>query len=201
MPQSFAGQGYGAGMRIAEIVNTIPVKNRFALSSVEITHDGEGVVWAPNEVKHLPPDYANWFVRKSTLKMNRKGLPTVQALVILGVGKDESPLDEALCDGPREVIERDPNVPTMFDADGVGLRPVITTVDTTPGVDQREREVNDKETASAQAAVQIQREKTFDAVATAVEKSDVDDAALERAARLIASGKAKAAEAGVDAGE
>lgn len=192
-----AAASYGAGMRISDIVNTVPVMNRFQDAEVELIHDGEGVTWQPGQVRHLPPDYANWFLRKSSLKKNRKGQSIVNSLVVVGSGKDESPLFVRDWEGKRELIDRSTGSTTGFDTDGTPMTAKIIDVDGVAGVDEREMKVNNKDLVTHQAAREVAQEETGRKVeAEFARNADVTDEQLERAARLIAEGKGKAAEAG-----
>lgn len=191
-----AAASYGAGMRISDIVNTVPVMNRFQDAEVELTHDGEGVTWRPGQVRHLPPDYANWFLRKSSLKKNRKGQSICNSLVIVGSGKDESSLLVANFEGRRELIDRSTGPTTGFDTDGTPMTAKIIEVDGVAGVDQREQQVVNREVSQHQVERAANEAETGRKVEAVIEENPFTDEQIDRAARLISEGKSKAAEAG-----
>lgn len=195
-----ATQSYGAGMRISDIVNTLAVKNRFVDAEVELVHDGETVAWAPGEVKHLPPDYANWFIRKSTLQRNRQGKPTIQSLVVIGPGGSGKP-EEALYvkdfEGRRELIDRSTGPTTGFDNDGTPMTAKIIEVDGVTGIDSEEMRANGRDVERHRTERAVNEAETGRKVeAEFARNADVTDEQIERAARLISEGKGKAVEAG-----
>jgi hypothetical protein len=177
-------------MGISQIVDTVGVKNRFAHVRVDITHDGLPVVWEPNEIKYLPRSYADWFVRKSQLKRSQKGQTIVAALVIMGINADESDLDETPFMEPHELIERDPNIPTMFDSEGRPLRAVIVDVTGVAGLQQADQKVNNAEQAANDARSREGRTASLEAVEAIIKAAPEDVIEqLPAAAAEIAAGK------------
>lgn len=177
-------------MKIADIADTVGVLNRFAGTELSITHDGVPVVWAPGETKYLPRTYADWFIRKSVLKTSQKGVPTVKALVIVGIGGNESVLDPAPFEAPHELIERDPNIPTMFDNEGRPLHAVVIPINGVAGLAQEENAVKNAEAKATTERVTEQRNATTAFVADTIASAEPEVIAqLDEAAKEIAAGK------------
>jgi hypothetical protein len=177
-------------MTINEIADTVGVKNRFEGTEVVIVHDGLPVTWAPGETRFLPRTYADFFLRHSVLKTTNTGKAKVRALCILGLGQDESPLDAAPFEGPRELIERDPDAPTMFDAEGRPLHAVIVKVTGVAGAQQEAAAVTNAEAKANDARAKEGRAETTERIADVIAGAPEDVVAqLDVAAQEIAAGK------------
>lgn len=177
-------------LTIAEIADTVGIKNRFATSKVTIVFDGLPQEWQPGETRWFPRCYADFFIRHSVLKRTQKGQPKVHALVILGHGKDEADLDVAPFEQPHELIDRDPNTPTMFDAEGHPLRAVIVATTGVAGVQQEENAVNNRERKEVDTKAAEGRAETLEVITEAVVSAPEEVIAeLDTAAQEIAAGK------------
>jgi hypothetical protein len=177
-------------MTINEIADTVGVKNRFEGTEVVIVHDGLPVTWAPGETRFLPRTYADFFLRHSVLKTTNTGQAKVRALCILGLGQDESPLDAAPYEGPRELIERDPDAPTMFDAEGRPLHAVLVKVTGVAGAQQEAAAVTNAEAKANDARAKEGRAETTEQIANVL--AAAPDEVVEQlgaAAQEIAAGK------------
>jgi len=180
-------------MNINDIVDTVPVRNRFTKSSIQILHDGIPVVWAPEEVKHLPRQYADFFIRKSTLKQDMKGTAKVQALVIVGSSKPQEPLDDEQYSGPQDLIDRSDAPATMFGPDGAPLpHTVLVPITGIAGVQQHEQAVANREGTQTREIVARERAETSKALDQIVEQAGPEVVAqIDEAAAAISAGKAK----------
>jgi hypothetical protein len=177
-------------MTINEIADTVGVKNRFAGTEVTIVHDGLPVTWAAGETRYLPRSYADFFLRHSVLTTSQKGQAKVRALCIVGIGQDESDLDSAPFEGPRELIERDPNIPTMFDSEGRPLHAKIIEVNGVAGVQQEEAAVKNAESKANDTRAKEGRAETTEHIADVISgASEEVIEGLEVAAQEIAAGK------------
>jgi hypothetical protein len=180
----------GNTLTIAEIADTVGIKNRFTLDKVTIIFDGLPQEWQPGETRYFPRCYADFFIRHSVLKRTQKGQPKVNALVMLGMGKDESDLDATPFLEPHELIERDPETPTMFDSEGRPLRAVIVQVTGVAGVQQEENAVNNRERKDVDTKAKEGREETIEQIADVLTSaSEAVIADLPTAAAEIAAGK------------
>jgi len=180
----------GTHLTIAEIADEAHIKNRFTQEKVSIVFDGVPQEWAPGQTRSFPRCYADFFIRHSVLKRTQKGQAKVHALVILGIGKDESDLDAAPFLETHELIERDPNTPTMFDDEGHPLRAVIIPVTGVAGVAQAENAVKNREDSENDTKAKEGRAETTEAVADVLTSApDEVIEQLDTAAQEIAAGK------------
>lgn len=180
-------------MNINDIVDTVPVRNRFTKSEVSILHDGIPVVWQPEEIKHLPRQYADFFIRKSTIKTDVKGKAKVQALVIVGSNKPQEPLDDDQYSGPQDLIDRSDAEATMFGSDGQPLvKTAIVPITGIAGVQEHEQHVVNKEASHDREVVARERAETSKALDQIVEQAGPEVVAqVDAAAQAITEGKAK----------
>lgn len=188
-------------MRITELVDTVPVRNRFTQSEVSIMFDGQPVAWAPEEIKHLPRAYADFFIRKSTIKTDIKGKAKVQALTVVGSSKPQEPLDDAAYSGPQDLIDRSDAPPTMFGSDGAPLvKTALVPITGIAGVQQHEQSVANREGTATREIVARERADTAKALDQIVEQAGDDVVAqVDEAARLVTEGKAKQIAAAIGA--
>lgn len=180
-------------MRITELVDTVPIRNRFTKSIVSIMFDGQPVEWAPSELKHLPRAYADFFVRKSTIKTDLKGKAKVQALVIVGSSKAQGPLDDDVYAGPQDLIDRSDAPATMFDSTGAPLvKTAIVPVHGIAGVQEHEQSVLNREATATRQIVAREHAETAATLDKIVEQAGPEVLEqVEEAARVITEGKAK----------
>lgn len=151
-------------MSIAEMTDVVPVKNRMDVTVIAI-HNAKELVFEPGEVKQIVRAYAQFVVNKSTIKRTLKGKAKVQKLVILGIGKDESPLRAADYAGPQQLVDK-----PWFDNDGTPLKERYVDINET-GVEAVVQKVEAKETAKQEAAVAAQRAATAEKVQPNVAKA------------------------------
>lgn len=89
-----------AEISVSSLLKTKPVKNRVKDGPTCIIFDRENIVWEAGEVKHLPEDFAAWFVGKSAYLIDTTSNTRRNKLVIVGTGQDES--DITLADLPSD---------------------------------------------------------------------------------------------------
>lgn len=109
------------------LLESVAVRNRVQDAPVKIIFDSKEVIWKPNETRHLPKKYAEFFVHKSTYQYDPITMAARQKLVIVDSGADESPLTQKGTE-VLELLDRTNMPATMFDEDGNPMTPEIKQV-------------------------------------------------------------------------